>query len=362
MSGFEIWGAIAGVIGTLEAIAATRHRRQTTFLNGHPSLEAASFRKYQIRAELESLALNRDIYERHIEAKLRGDDRENITNIWQNLGEVVQRSKTVTERLLAGVRRNRLVKQEIEECVTELDSNATTLNTWVGYLNVALQLAAGSLRTQDISTPPSSPQTSVPPVTFIDDARLKLLIEEGNLDKVQRLLSSSPEDPKVICLHAVIGTVDVGEDAPKICKILDLLLEYNVDPCVPDSGERLFTPLHYAADTRNFGAVKALLEQDKSLINATDTHGKTPLWNVGSIKRRGRPQLLAQQLRLPRPNVSHSTPSMSKIEEPLPGDDNHMEQEYACGELGNIAAGLKYLKTKDGTTGNQKKIDSSPST
>ncbi|KAL8783695.1 MAG: hypothetical protein Q9213_004434 [Squamulea squamosa] len=318
MSGFEIWGAIAGVIGTLEAIVATRHRSQTTFLNGQPSLEAASFRKHQIRAELESLALNRDIYERHIETQLQGDDRENITNIWQQLGDVVQRSKTVAERLLAGVRRNRLIKEEIEECVTELDSNAMRVNTWVGQLNVALQLAAGSLRTQNscISPPPSAPPPSAPLVIFDNDAGLKLWIEEDNLEKVQRFLSSSSEGPKrdsrnatalllacrlrrksivqyclslgadtslcddcgLSCLHAVIGTVDVGDDASKISDIINLLLEGEVDPSIPDSGERGFTPLHYAADTQNLGAVKALLKRDKTRINATDAQGKTALW------------------------------------------------------------------------------------
>lgn len=86
------------------------------------------------------------------------------------------------------------------------------------------------------------------------------------------------DDYDLSCLHAVIGTVDVGEDASKICDILYLLLEDEADPSIPDSGERGFTPLHYAADTRNLGAVQALLEREKTRINATDTQGKTALW------------------------------------------------------------------------------------
>ena len=142
MSSSEIDGSslnadaeLAGVIGVLEAldhIAQVRFRRRVG-----PGLreEAVSFRRSQIRAVLECLASNRDIYERHIKAQLQSDDKENISSMWDNLGEVVMRSKNLADRLQAGVRRNPRDQQEIEQCTTELDSNATTLNTWILNLN-----------------------------------------------------------------------------------------------------------------------------------------------------------------------------------------------------------------------------------
>ena len=78
------------------------------------------------------------------------------------------------------------------------------------------------------------------------------------------------------CLHATIGTADIEGNTPEISVILKLLLEHRVDPSVPSSN-RGFTPLHHAADTRNYDAVKVLLEQDID-INATDKAGKTALW------------------------------------------------------------------------------------
>lgn len=156
MSGFEIWGVIgaifpvipscgsrpradanpAGVIGTLEAIANVKERRRATLLNGQPPLETANFRKSNIRAVLETLASSRDLYERRIEAKLQSDDRKNITAIWDNVGKVVQESKRRADQLLAELGRSPVVRREIEVCMELLDSNETTLNTWVGNLNL----------------------------------------------------------------------------------------------------------------------------------------------------------------------------------------------------------------------------------
>ena len=129
---------LGAVITLLDQIVAVTSRRHRTSSHGQPRLreETASFRRLQIRAILESLAKNREIYETHIEAKLQSDDRENIKSTWHNLGEVVVRSKKVADRLLAEVKRDRTDRHEIEACIAELDSNATTLNTWVGNLNL----------------------------------------------------------------------------------------------------------------------------------------------------------------------------------------------------------------------------------
>ena len=145
MSSFENDGScliadaeLAGVIGVLDALdhmAPVRFRRR-----GRPGPglreEAASFRRSHIRAVLECLRSNRDIYDRHIEAGLQSEDRENIGSIWDNLRDVIMNSKNLADRLEAAVRRNPRDQQEIEECTTELDRNATTLNTSLGFLNV----------------------------------------------------------------------------------------------------------------------------------------------------------------------------------------------------------------------------------
>ena len=129
---------LGAVITLLDQIAAVTSRRRQRSSYGQPGLreEAASFRGLQIREDLDCLPIKKKIYERHIEAKLQSDDRENIKSVWHNLGEVVKRSKKVADRLLVEVKRDRTDKQEIEACTAELDSNATTLNTWVGNLNV----------------------------------------------------------------------------------------------------------------------------------------------------------------------------------------------------------------------------------
>ena len=127
---------LAGVIGVLDALdhmALFRFRRR---VRSGVREEAASFRRSQIRAVLECLASNRDIYERHIAARLQSDSRDNIGSIWEHLRKVVVNSKNLADRLQAAVRRNPRDQQEIEECTTELERNATTLNTWIGNLNM----------------------------------------------------------------------------------------------------------------------------------------------------------------------------------------------------------------------------------
>ena len=79
------------------------------------------------------------------------------------------------------------------------------------------------------------------------------------------------------CLHATVGTADIDGNRPDTSNILSLLLDHKVDPNI-QSTERGFTPLHHAADTGDFAAVKTLIDWDKDLINATDKFGKTPLW------------------------------------------------------------------------------------
>ena len=79
------------------------------------------------------------------------------------------------------------------------------------------------------------------------------------------------------CLHATIGTAKVNRNTPEICNILNLLLDHKVDPNIQTTSQG-FTPLHLAANTSNFDAIKTLLERDKDMINATDEVGKTPLW------------------------------------------------------------------------------------
>lgn len=90
--------------------------------------------------------------------------------------------------------------------------------------------------------------------------------------------TSLRDDDGLACLHATIGTVDVDGSHHEVSDILNLLLDYNVDPSVPDSGDRGFTPFHYAAETQNLAAIETLYERDKNFINVTDTRGKTALW------------------------------------------------------------------------------------
>ena len=127
---------LAGVIGVLDGlnhIAPVRFRRH---VGPGSQEEAASFRQSHIRAVLESLRSNRDIYERHIEARLQSDDRDNIESKWTDLTHVVLRSRNLANRLQAAVRRNPQDQQDIEYCTNELDGNATALNTCLGNLNL----------------------------------------------------------------------------------------------------------------------------------------------------------------------------------------------------------------------------------
>ena len=127
---------LAAVINVLDRIES--RRRKASSSHGQPRLrkEAASFQKLQIREVLESLARNREIYERRNEAKLQRDDRENIRSIWHNMEVVVMKSENLADRLLVELKRDPTDPQEIKECRTELDSNATTLTTWIASLNV----------------------------------------------------------------------------------------------------------------------------------------------------------------------------------------------------------------------------------
>ncbi|KAL9595176.1 MAG: hypothetical protein Q9219_006599 [cf. Caloplaca sp. 3 TL-2023] len=318
MSGIEVWGAIAGIVSTLDIIAKTIERKRVKPSSKKSFLwtyEAARFRQSQICAVLEVLDKNKQRYGKSVEATLHNVDRENITDIWRKIGEAVARSKKVADRLLAVVRKDPVDQRLTEECANELDSHGTMLNTLVGSLNTALQLAESVLPTQADTSPtacssPTSTQAESDQssqnshcLEFIKDPWLEHFVEEDNVDRaesrratalllacrhrrkniVQYCLSLNPDttlhdDYGLSALHATIGTADIEAEDPMIPDILRLLLDSNADPSLPDASDRGFTPLHRAADTGNLDAVKLLLEYDKTSINAMDKQGKTALW------------------------------------------------------------------------------------
>lgn len=91
------------------------------------------------------------------------------------------------------------------------------------------------------------------------------------------------------------------------CDTINLLLDYEADPSIPDRDGR--TILFNAASVGNYRLIEMILRKDKTCINASDQNGVTPLHTAAAYKRADVVELLlAYEADLNAKDIFNSTP------------------------------------------------------
>lgn len=91
-------------------------------------IDAVNLRRRNLQQDLKHLQRQRKAYEEKWEANLSQDTRESVQEIWETMTILVRNSEQVADRLKGLVESDKPLKEEIEECYRELNTNTLELN------------------------------------------------------------------------------------------------------------------------------------------------------------------------------------------------------------------------------------------